>query len=59
MYLQQITETMFYGGTKVYDSDDGLWVDNAYKTITITSKLSEVTNGQALLTWLKANATKQ
>ena len=29
------------------------------KTINITSKLSEVTNGEALLTWLKANATKQ
>lgn len=27
--------------------------------ITITSKLSEVTNGQALLTWLQSNATKQ
>ena len=31
----------------------------AYKTITITSKLSEVTDGDTLLTWLRANATKQ
>lgn len=29
------------------------------RTFTITSKLSEVTNGEVLLTWLKANATKQ
>ena len=28
-------------------------------TMIITSKLSEVTNGDALLTWLQANATKQ
>ena len=35
------------------------WTNDAYKTITITSRLSEVTNGSTLLTWLKANATKQ
>ena len=35
------------------------WLDEAYKTITITSKLSEVTNGDTLLAWLQANATKQ
>lgn len=29
------------------------------RTFTITSKLSEVTNGSTLLAWLKANATKQ
>ena len=29
------------------------------KTINITSKLAEVTNGDTLLTWLKNNATKQ
>lgn len=29
------------------------------RQIIITSKLSEVTNGDTLLTWLKANATKQ
>ncbi len=37
------------------ESDEGLKV----RTFTITSKLSEVTNGDILLTWLKANATKQ
>lgn len=42
-----------------WDEGDWEWFDTAYKTITITSKLSEVTNGEALLTWLKANATKQ
>lgn len=35
------------------------WIDEAYKTITISSKLSEVTNGNTLLAWLQANATKQ
>jgi len=35
------------------------WINEAYKTINITSKLSEVENGSTLLTWLQANATKQ
>lgn len=35
------------------------YVGDAYKTITITSKLSEVTNGDSLLAWLQENATKQ
>lgn len=35
------------------------WQDENFKTITITSKLSEVTNGDTLLAWLQANATKQ
>ena len=37
----------------------GQWTDTTYKTIVITSKLSEVTNGEQLLAWLQANATKQ
>lgn len=37
----------------------GQWTDTTYKTITITSNLSEVTNGDQLLAWLQANATKQ
>lgn len=37
----------------------GAWANPAYKTITITSKLSEVTNGDSLLAWLQSNATKQ
>lgn len=35
------------------------WDYEAYKTIAITSKLSEVSNGDTLLAWLQANATKQ
>jgi hypothetical protein len=40
----------------VYDNE---WINSANKVITITSALAEVTNGDELLTWLKANATKQ
>lgn len=36
-------------------SNDGLLL----RTFTITSKLSEVTNGDTLLAWLQVNATKQ
>lgn len=35
------------------------WVNESYKTWAITSNLADVTNGDALLTWLQANATKQ
>lgn len=45
-----------YDGTTVYN---GVWSSEFYKTINITSNLSEVTNGDTLLTWLKANAAKQ
>ena len=37
----------------------GAWQNPAYKTIVITSKLSDVTNGDTLLNWLRENATKQ
>ena len=37
----------------------GAWQGEAYKTITIASKLSEVTDGDTLLALLQANATKQ
>lgn len=40
----------------VYSSN---WKNDFGKTITITSKLSEVTDGDTLLAWLQANATKQ
>lgn len=55
---------LYYDDIAVADSTGELagiptWIDDAYKTITITSKLSEVTNGDQLLTWLQANATKQ
>ena len=38
---------------------NGRWLNDTNKNINITSKLSEVTNGAALLAWLKANAVKQ
>lgn len=53
---------LYYGNTLVFENDgmpSASWVNNSYKTITITSNLAEVTNGAALLAWLKANATKQ
>ena len=43
----------------VYVASTNTWTNEAYKTITITSKLSEVTDGETLLAWLQANATKQ
>lgn len=41
------------------DTTSDRWGHESFKTITITSKLSEVTDGDVLLTWLQANATKQ
>ena len=38
---------------------EDVWQYEVNKTITITSKLSEVTNGDTLLTLLQSNATKQ
>lgn len=48
-----------YGGidSPVYTGSS--WAKDAYRTITITSKLSEVTNGDMLLAWLRTNAVKQ
>lgn len=56
--LSVLGREMQYNGTAVYSGAVG-WNNDAYKTITITSKLSEVENGDKLLTWLQANATKQ
>lgn len=57
---------IYYGFLDDNGSQDGLmafgstyWINPACKTITITSKLSEVTDGETFLAWLKANATKQ
>lgn len=50
------TYGIYYNDTQAYYEN---WRNSAYETITITSKLSEVTNGDTLLEWLKANATKQ
>ena len=48
-----------YGGIESPVYAGSSWVKDAYRTITITSKLSEVTNGDMLLAFLQANATKQ
>ena len=42
-----------------FAGDLSMWHNDSYKTITSTSKLSEVTGGDTLLAWLQANATKQ
>ena len=56
-----ISDAMLYNFDGSYKQvyDVGSWANSGYKTITITSKLSEVTDGNALLAWLQANATKQ
>ena len=41
------------------DTTSNRWRNENFKTITITSKLSKVANGDALLALLQANATKQ
>ena len=46
-------------GAYAFADDLSMWENDSYKTITITSKLSEVENGNILLSWLQANATKQ
>ena len=52
---------LLYDDSEIYYPDmEEHWVKGAeYKTITITSKLSEVENGDALLIWLKGNAKKE
>ena len=55
---------VYYDSTVVYRNINGnysefVWTNQDYRTINITSKLSEVTNGGTLLTYLKRNATKQ
>lgn len=45
-----------YNDTYVYNATDG-WYGEAYKTITITSKLSEF-DDPTFIAWLNANATK-
>lgn len=56
--LPNIGIDLCYNSTTVYNTKSG-WTNTAYKTINITSKLSEVTDGDTLLAWLQANATKQ
>lgn len=51
--------TFFSASYSEKTQDINTWVVDTRKTINITSTLADVTNGDALLTWLKANATKQ
>ena len=54
------TGGLFYDTLQVVHPDNaGTFIDQNYQTITITSKLSEVTDGDTLLAWLQSNATKQ
>lgn len=46
-------------GTAYIAYQSHMWESVDFRTIIISSKLSEVTNGSALLTFLKATATKQ
>lgn len=52
--LDSVYDYIYNGGNVSYSE----WV-NSFGTITITSTLAEVTNGDTLLAWLQANATKQ
>ena len=45
---------IYYDSTEVYDGPSEVWVDEAYRTIT----LAEPATGD-LLTWLQSNAVKQ
>lgn len=46
------------GSAVAFLYNDGKWSKPEYRTIVITSKLSEVTDGDKLLAWMKANGTK-
>lgn len=60
-YILHYANTSSDNEAYVYNDPAGeiWWFNDKYKTITITSKLADVTNGEELLAWLKANATKQ
>ena len=55
-FLSYYWDDMSYWDDKYEDED---WYTSTNQTIAISSKLSEVENGEELLTWLKANAVKQ
>lgn len=48
---------LWFGNIGYVYSDN--WIEDVHKTITITSTLAEVENGDSLLTYLQTNATKQ
>ena len=58
-FFKMITLTYVQNADPLITFNNESWVNTAYKTITITSKLSEIPDGEPLLTWLQANAVKQ
>lgn len=58
-YMEYIPENTSLDPVRVYDSSWHPESGRHFQTIKSLSKLSEVTNGDALLTWLQANGTKQ
>ena len=58
-YMEYISEDTSLAPARVYDGSWNSESGRHFQTIKILSKLSEVTNGSELLTWLQANATKQ
>ena len=48
-----------YAPAYAYSAPDGYFAHKPYRTITITTTLAEMQNGEEFLTWLKANAVKQ
>lgn len=46
------------GSAVAFLYNEGKWSKPEYRTIVITSKLSEVTDGDKLLAWMNANGTK-
>ena len=63
--LEIMSNYIFYGlgnqlnSAYVLDYDGkGEWKDENYRTVRFTSTLSEVENGEALVKWLQANATR-
>lgn len=61
--ILSVENALFYSGTNVYQSWNGWHQGEEYRTIQITSETSVdsagADNTEELLTWLKANATKQ
>ena len=51
---------LYYGDTMAYDarSSSFSWSNESYRYINISSKLSEVSNGEELLSWLQTNGAK-
>ena len=58
-YMEYIFEDTSLDPAQVYTSSWDSGSGRNWQTIKILSKLSEVTNGSELLTWLQANGTKQ